>query len=92
MVYRNFEIRQYTDFNPSNKLKYELIKWYEHDGKRYCYTVAFIEWDEDEPCWEFRSVGMRFIEDYEEGLCEYIKAYMNLVDVVREANVEEDNI
>lgn len=91
MIYRNFEIRKYTDSVIKDRLLYELIKWCEFDGRRFCYTVAFIEWNDYEPGWQFKSVGMRFIDDYTEGLCEYIKSYMQLVDVVREIHSDEDN-
>lgn len=28
----------------------------------YCYVVAFLEWNDHEPCFEFRSVGLRWLE------------------------------
>ena len=30
----------------------------------YCYSVGFLEWDDREPCFRFRSVGLRFFEEY----------------------------
>lgn len=30
----------------------------------YCYSVGFLEWDDHEPCFRFRSVGLRFFEEY----------------------------
>jgi hypothetical protein len=55
---------------------YEVIQWYEHDpwevtdartGEKKtvtesCYVVAFIEWNPKEPDFEFRSVGLRWLE------------------------------
>lgn len=28
----------------------------------YCYSVAQLEWNDREPCFEFRSVGLRWLE------------------------------
>jgi hypothetical protein len=56
--------------------RYEVILWYEHEpweaidgytGKKKtvtesCYVVAFIEWNPKEPDFEFRSVGLRWLE------------------------------
>ena len=84
MVFKGFEIRKYQ----GNPEKYEVIKW-SSAAKEWCYVVAFIDWNKKEPCWEFRSVGMRFIEDYKEGLCEFIQKFMELVDAIRKEEGEE---
>lgn len=56
--------------------RYAVQLWYEHDpievidartGKKKivtesCYVVAHIEWNPKEPCFEFRSVGLRWLE------------------------------
>lgn len=55
--------------------KFDIVKWADcepHEfinlgtGKktiqtRYCYSVAFLEWDPKEPCFEFKSVGLRWL-------------------------------
>ena len=46
---------------------------------RFCFSVAQIEWNEKEPCWEFSSVGTRFLEYYEEGLCEFNREWIELI-------------
>jgi hypothetical protein len=70
-----------------------VVKWYDHKpwetinldtGKkeistRSCYSIAQIEWNKKEPCWEFSSVGTRFLNDYEEGLCEFIREWIELI-------------
>ena len=87
MKFKNFEIQKCTGINAKHA-KYEVVKWsdtvLEATGKPWCWVIAFIRWNEKEPCWEFESVGMRFINDYESGLCEFIQKFMELVDVVRE--------
>lgn len=81
--FKNFEIRECIGRNKKHA-KYELVKWsdkpMESTGKHYCWVDAFIRWNEKESCWEFDCVGMRFIEDYEEGLCEFIRRFMRFID------------
>lgn len=73
MRFNNFEIKK-IDNN-----RYELVKW---DGDS-CFTIAFIAYNDKENDWDFESVGMRFIEYYESGLCDYIKHYMALIDTIK---------
>ena len=85
MRFNDFEIRKCKDSN-----NYELVKWLSNNNeKEVCIVVAMIRWNNKEPCWCFDSVGMRFVEYYETGLCEYIKAFMNLVDVIKTYTEEE---
>ena len=51
--------------------------------------VAWIDWNDHEPCWEFSSVGTRFIDDYEDGLCEYIKKVLELLEFTAGRKCEE---
>ena len=94
ICFQNFEIRP-TAFLDGHidQNKFDVVKWYDHEpleainlktGKREtstrsCYSIAHIYWDEKEPCWEFSSVGTRFLEDYEEGLCEFIREWLELI-------------
>jgi hypothetical protein len=88
MRFKDFEIRPtiFLDGHTDPK-KWDVVKWVKREkpervydlglGKykmsdEYCFSVAFIEWNEKEPCWEFQSVGTRFLEYYEEGLCEFV--------------------
>lgn len=57
---------------------YDIVKWVSCDphevrdlktGKmktitRYCYSVGHLKWDESESCFQFTSIGTRFLEDY----------------------------
>lgn len=60
-------------------IKYDVVKWVEHDpplkttnletGKketteRTCYSVATIEFNQKEPCFEFNSVGLRWLSEH----------------------------
>ena len=58
---------------------FETVDW--HTGKksmrsRYRISVAAMHWNRKEPCWEFQSVGTRFLEHYENGLSEMILDWM----------------
>ena len=77
MKFKDFEIRRCAGAN-AEYAEYELVKWYKTPSGTRCYVLAFIKWNPHEPTWEFESVGMRFIEDYENGLCEYIKKFFDM--------------
>ena len=86
--FKDFEIRPCGDINGKSH-NFELVKWYPYGDKEYCYVLAWLDWNEREPCWEFRSVGTRFIKDYENGLCEYISKFLELLDITNRHNEEE---
>lgn len=71
--FNDFEIRKLDDN------RYELVKWNGDSN----FTIAFITHNDKENDWEFESVGMRFIEYYEGGLCDYIKHYIALIDTIK---------
>lgn len=72
-----FQIRDvvYLFDSPNRPIKFDIVKWVDcepHEvidlrtGKkkietRYCYSVAFLEWNPKEPCFEFKSVGLRWL-------------------------------
>jgi hypothetical protein len=69
----------------------EVTEW--ETGKKkiqdkFCFSVATVEWNEKEPCWEFRSYGTRFLEYYEEGLCEFVLKWLELTDLTRKFTEE----
>ena len=65
-----------SDRDPTKERRYDIVKW-EHfpprkviDGKtgkeKYitesCYTVGWVYWNDHEPCFEFESCGLRWLE------------------------------
>ena len=56
---------------------FDIVKWFDCEPQkvrdlrtsklktmtRYCYSVAFLEWDRHEGWWRFRSVGTRWLEE-----------------------------
>lgn len=58
--------------------RYDIVKWVKANhpyeaydlitGKRkkieeYCYSIGTLEWNAKEPCFEFSSVGLRWLEE-----------------------------
>lgn len=98
MRFKDFEIRP-TCFldGHTDPMKWDVVKWHDHKpieatdwntgekkiSTRSCYSVAQLWWNVKEPCWEFESVGTRFLEEYEEGLCEFILKWTELTDLTR---------
>ena len=106
MKFKDFEIRPacFIDGHTDPKT-WDVVKWCHCEpievidietGKKkisdtYCFSIALLEWNEKEPCWEISSVGTRFLEYYEEGLNEFILKWLELNDSTRkimEANEE----
>lgn len=65
-IYKGFQIRDVTylgepptDIPPT----FDVVKW---DNSRkvnkYCYTVGTLEYNAKEPCFEFKSCGLRWLE------------------------------
>ena len=105
MKFKDFEIRPaiFLDGHTDPR-RWDVVKWCKKDkptkviewetGKEkmqdtFCYSVAHLWWNNKEPCWEFESVGTRFLEDYEEGLCEWILKWTELTDLTRKFTEEE---
>lgn len=99
MRFKDFEIRPtvFLDGHTDPK-KWDVVKWCKREkpervfdighgeykmSDKYCFSVAQIYWNEKEPCWEFSSVCTRFLECYEEGLCEFILKWLELTDLTR---------
>lgn len=77
---------------------YDIVKWEEHEprevidaetGKkkistRNCYSIASLKWDAKERCFRFSSVRTRYLEDYTEGLNEFILGFIKFVEPMLE--------
>lgn len=77
--FKDFELKPCGEINGKHHI-FELVKWNRENGMDWCYVVAWVDWNKREPCWEFTSVGTRFLEEYEDGLCEYIMGCLNLLN------------
>ena len=98
MRFKDFEIRPAVFLDGTTDIKvWDVVKWCKCepreviDGRTgekkisdtYCFSVATIWWNEKESCWELKSVGTRFLEYYEEGLCEFVYKWTELADLTR---------
>lgn len=107
MRFGDFEIRPtaYLDGHKEPH-HFQVVKWYKtkepievtdwHTGEKkmkdtFTYAVAEIYWDEKEPGWEFESYGTRFLEDYQDGLAEFILKWLEQYDLVREKEAGADD-
>lgn len=70
MKWHDFEIRE------TNKCgQYELVLW---GTENSYFTVALINYDEQNEDFNVKSVGLRLFKHWQHGLDEYILRYLNL--------------
>ena len=90
-IWNDFQIRdvQYIDGHIDLN-RFDVVKWHNHvpievtDWKtgrkrlssRSCYSIGVIEYDPQSESFDFNSVGLRFLEDYKEGLNEFILSFI----------------
>lgn len=48
----------------------------------YCYVIGSLEWNDNEPCWEFKSIGTRYLEVGTEELNKWVLDFCNKYEVV----------
>ena len=75
MRYKNFEIRKPTILGkpPTEdyfKYNFDLVKWSADNS--YCWSIGFLHYRTNGDGFEFESVGLRYFNDREEGLEEFI--------------------
>lgn len=70
--------------------KFDVVKWStDESGREYCYSIAQLEWDPHEPCFDFRSIGLRWLEDPASSDKEVIKMILDFCERVSK-ELEED--
>lgn len=85
MQLKGFEIRPCKDVNGViDPKRFELVKWYNSDS---CYTVAWLEYDNKDGFWDLRSVGLRLMKDWTDGLDEFIIKWCEMAAVC----IEDDD-
>lgn len=64
--YKGFQIRDvaYLGDPPQDApLQYDVVKWETDEGGRdYCWSVGNLVYDPKEPCFDFESIGLRWLE------------------------------
>lgn len=92
MRFKQFEIRKPTLIGkpPTEdyyKYNFDIVKW--ADDNSHCWSIGFLRWDKKEPCFDFESVGTRYLEYREDGLEEWLLKWCELKEL--EYNYEDDN-
>lgn len=96
MQFKDFEIRPVKSIDGViDPKRFELVKWYDHEpyihgestSTRSCFVVAWLEWNDKEPCFELVSVGLRLVENWSDGLDKFIIKWCEMAEVC----MEEDN-
>lgn len=83
ILYGQFEIRGVSDD------KYEVVLWSDEKCSTTCITVAFIEWSGED--FSLKSVGMRFLKYYKNGLSEFIDKFVEFLIVSKGLNGDNVN-
>ena len=64
--YKGFQIRDVTYLGEPPQdapLQYDVVKWGKNNGGReYCWSVGSLVYDPKEPCFDFESAGLRWLE------------------------------
>lgn len=99
MQFKDFEIRQSTTLDGvAVPGRYELVKWYDHEpmemtsmrtgekktSTRSCFVTAWLTWDVDECGWDMESVGLRLVENWVDGLDQFILKWCEIAAVCME--------
>lgn len=93
MQFKDFEIRPVKSLDGViDPKRFELVKWYDHEpyvhgestSTRSCFVVAWLEWNDKEPCFELVSVGLRLVENWVDGLDKFIIKWCEMAEVCME--------
>ena len=93
MQFKDFEIRPVKSLDGViDPKRFELVKWYDHEpyvhgestSTRSCFVVAWLEWNDKEPCFELVSVGLRLVENWVDGLDQFIIKWCEMAEVCME--------
>ena len=49
-----------TDDEPNVTI--DFVKYYRWHGQEFKYSIGYFWWDDNEPCWELKFVGARFMQ------------------------------
>lgn len=95
MTFKDFEIRPVKSLDGViDPKRFELVKWYDHEpyvhgentSTRSCFVVAWLEWNDKEPCFGLVSVGLRLVENWVDGLDKFIIKWCEMAEVCMEDN------
>ena len=82
MKFKDFEIRPVKSIDGViDTNRFELVKWREPG---LCFVVAWLGWNDKEPCFKLTSVGLRLVENWVDGLDQFIIKWCEMVEVCME--------
>ena len=55
-----YDVVKWVQTEPRKVISFETMK--EETITEYCYSVAHLVWNRKEPCFEFNSIGLRWLE------------------------------
>lgn len=93
MQFKDFEIRPVKSLDGViDPKRFELVKWDDHEpyvhgestSTRSCFVVAWLEWNDKEPCFELVSVGLRLVKNWVDGLDKFIVKWCEMAEVCME--------
>jgi hypothetical protein len=93
MRFKNFEIRKCSFIGEPptsdyHKWNFDVVKW--ADDNSHCWSIGRLEWNRKEPCFEFRSIGTRYLQYREDGLEEWLLKWCEMQEVGYRYMEEED--
>ena len=66
--YKGFQIRDviYLGERPKDIIQFDIIKWYTdaYDNEEHSWSVGRLIYDPKEPCFDFKSIGLRWLEEH----------------------------
>lgn len=82
---------------PENPKRFDIVKWEECEPHmsidddtgekrqitKFCYSVGHLEWNPKEPCFEFKSIGLRWLESNPtERVIKMILGFCNMMESI----------
>ena len=93
MKFKNFEIRPVKSLDGViDPKRFELVKWYDHEPYIHgestntcsCFVVAWLERNDKELGFELKSVGLRLVKNWVDGLDQFIIKWCEMAEVCME--------
>ena len=93
MKFKDFEIRPVKSLDGViDPKRFELVKWYDHEPYIHgestntcsCFVVAWLERNDKELGFELKSVGLRLVKNWVDGLDQFIIKWCEMAEVCME--------
>lgn len=89
-IVEGFQIRDITYLSDDKNYEknfypteFDIVKWNKDNSVKSCYSVGYLKWNPREPCFEFQSIGLRWIEAKpSEKVCDMILLFCKMMEIV----------